>query len=268
MGYWFAGQWFEQSEISLSVTDPSFLFGATIFTTLRVFEADLQHPLTHWQAHGDRLRHTVKELDWAKPDWQAIETGALKVAQHYPVVRITILSDGRELIIGRQLPTGLVEKQQRGIQAWLATDEIYRRPLANFKTGNYLGAWQARQAAIAQGAGEAILMDINGNWLETSTGNLWGFDGEQWYTPPAQGILPGVMRLHLLAQLKKIKKSVVEKPWTREQLTKFEAIAYSNSVVGVIPITSVQNADVSYLCDPNHGAIRSLQKLSGYHHRP
>ena len=76
------------------------------------------------------------------------------------------------------------------------------------------------------------------------------------------------MRLHLLAQLKKIKKSVVEKPWTREQLTKFEAIAYSNSVVGVIPITSVQNADVSYLCDPNHGAIRSLQKLSGYHHRP
>lgn len=264
MGYWLAGRWLDQQEIALSVTDPSFLFGGTIFTTLRIFGEDLYHPLTHWQAHGDRLRTTIQQLNWAKPNWQTLETGAIKVAQHYPVVRITILYDGRELIIGRQLPTGLLKKQQHGIQAWLATDQIYRRPLADFKTGNYLSAWQARQTAIAQGAGEAILISENGDWLETATGNLWGFDGKQWHTPPAQGILPGVMRSHLLKKLDQLGQSVIEQPWTTARLKTFEAIAYSNSLVGVMAITNIQNTDLSYLGAADHAAVRSLQKLSGY----
>ncbi|OKH17291.1 aminotransferase class IV [[Limnothrix rosea] IAM M-220] len=264
MGYWFAGHWFEGTDLTLSVTDPSFLFGATIFTTLRVFEGDLQSPLSHWPAHCDRLHNTIKQLNWPQPNWQAIKMGATKVAEFYPVVRITLLHDGRELIIGRQLPTELVTKQQRGIQAWLAADGIYRRSLADFKTGNYLGAWQALQGAIAQGAGEAILIGVHGDWLETATGNLWGFDGEQWCTPPAQGLLPGVMRAHLMSQLQHTGQSIVEIPWTSEHLKQFEAIAYSNSVVGVIPLTNIKNSSLPYVCDPDHAAVRALQKLSGY----
>ena len=227
MGYWFAGDWHESDMINLSVTEPSLLYGATIFTTLRAFDNNLHHPNSHWSAHGDRLRNTIQNLDWSKPNWQNIETGAQIVAQDYPVVRVTLLSDGRELIIGRQLPAGLAEKQQAGITAWLATDSIYRRPMADFKTGNYLGAWQALQRAIAKGAGEAILISSEGNWLETATGNLWGFDGEHWYTPPNSGILPGVMRSHLIKKLQHTGQSVKELPWTKSLISNFEAIAYS-----------------------------------------
>lgn len=68
-----------------------------------------------------------------------------------PVVRVTILHDGRELILGRPLPEHLAQQQQQGIQGWLAQDPYFQRPQADFKTGNYLSAWQARQRAIALG---------------------------------------------------------------------------------------------------------------------
>lgn len=266
MGYWYAGQWYDQQEITLSVFDPSFLFGATIFTTLRVFNQSLGDPRTHWQAHGDRLRQTVQQLGWAEPHWDRIQTGAAKVAQQSPVVRVTLLSDGRELILGRSLPDQLAQKQQQGIKAWLAADPHYQRPQADFKTGNYLGAWLALQRAIQRGAGEAILLTEAGQWLETSTGNLWGFAAGTgtWYTPPTGGILPGVMRSHLIQQLQCSGISCIgDQPWTAEFLstTNFAAIAYSNSVVGVVPFTEILGATMPQHYDPDQFALRQLQSL-------
>ena len=53
------------------------------------------------------------------------------------------------------------------------------------------------------GAKEAILVDESGNWLETSTGNLWGWHDGIWYTPHLDNrILPGIVRSHLLNWLK------------------------------------------------------------------
>lgn len=262
MGYWYAGQWFEGDQISLSITDPSLLFGATIFTTLRVYERSLADPRTHWQRHGDRLRHTVTSLHWPEPDWERIFVGAKKVADHYPVVRITILSDGREFILGRPLPPQLLEKQRHGIKGWVAGDRHYRRSLADFKTGNYLGAWQALQQAKAHGAEEAILLSTAGAWLETATGNLWGLAQGQWYTPPELNILPGVMRSHLCEQLQTLGQPAIEQPWHSELIQTFEAIAYSNSVVGVIPVVEIIDvATPIHLPEAPH-AVRQLQKLS------
>lgn len=262
MGYWYTGQWFDQDQISLNTFDPSFIFGATIFTTLRVFNHSLEDPRTRWEKHGDRLRNAVKNIHWAEPDWERITTGATKVAEHYPVVRITLLSDGRELILGRQLPDDLAEKQQDGIAAWVAADSLYQRPQAAFKTGNYLGAWQALQQAIQRGAGEAILISTTGEWLETATGNLWGFAAGKFYTPPLGNILSGVMRSHLIQQLEKSNVPVLETPWDRALIQNLEAIAYSNSVVGVIPFTEILGADLQRNVKPDHSALRQLQQLS------
>lgn len=262
MGYWYAGDWFEGDQISLNTFDPSFIFGVTIFTTLRVYNHSLAEPRTHWQQHGDRLRHAVKNIHWAEPDWERITTGATKVAEHYPVVRITLLSDGRELILGRQLPDGLTEKQQEGISAWVAADPLYQRPQAAFKTGNYLGAWQALQQALQRGTGEAILISTTGEWLETATGNLWGFAAGTFYTPPLGNILSGVMRSHLMQQLQNNHLPVLETPWDLGFIQNLEAIGYSNSVVGVIPFTEILGADLPQKIKPDHPALRQLQQLS------
>ncbi|MEB3225275.1 MAG: aminotransferase class IV, partial [Synechococcus sp.] len=261
---WYGGQWYDGDAISLKVNDPSFLFGATLFTTLRVHNGSLADPRSLWPRHGNRLRHSVESLGWVVPNWENIHKGATRVAQVFPVVRVTILSDGRELILGRALPDQLAQKQQQGVIAWLAQDKRYQRPQADFKTGNYLSAWQARQEAIASGAGEAILQDGTGQWLETATGNLWGFKQGTWYTPPLGGILPGVMRSHLLEQLQEQQVPVQEIPWSMALVKTFEAIAYSNSVVGVIPLRGIIGAiEFPGPLAIDQPALRQLQHWSG-----
>ncbi|MFB2975322.1 aminotransferase class IV [Microseira sp. BLCC-F43] len=65
------------------------------------------------------------------------------------------------------------------------------------------------QQAQKYGAKEAILVDASGNWLETSTGNLWGWQDGRWWTPPvAAGILAGLIREQLINRLHSQNKKV------------------------------------------------------------
>lgn len=111
-------------------------------------------------------------------------------------------------------------------------------------------------------------MDESGNWLETSTGNLWGWRDGSWWTPPlTAGILPGVVRSQLASWLKHDHQPVREEPWLPELVKGFEAIAYSNSVVEVIPIHTViqgreageQVNQMNY--DPHHPSFKRLRGL-------
>lgn len=260
MPYWFAGQPYDRSEVTLAVNDPALLYGATVFTTLRVYQHNLDHPLTRWDDHIHRLRHALAAFQWPEPNWERVRQGSEVMQQSFPLVRMTCLPDGRELITGRSLPPDLENLQQQGIAAWLAAGEIYQRSHPGYKTGNYLGSWLALQQSQQQGAREAILLDAAGRWLETSTGNLWGWAEGQWWTPPlADGLLPGVARLHLLAHLQNQGIAVCEDHWTPEVVDRFEALAYSNSGVQVVPIHTVLGDRSTLKFNPNHGSLQMLR---------
>ncbi|GAB1542515.1 hypothetical protein NUACC21_51890 [Scytonema sp. NUACC21] len=185
--------------------------------------------------------------------------GAEAIAAHFPVLRITIFPNGREWIIGKSLPEGLIEKQKHGIVATLATPELYRS-MPGHKTGNYLSPWLAKASAQDLGAQEAILVDSEGNWLESSTGNLWGWRDDSWWTPPETGkILPGIMRAQLVNWLRQEQWVVREEPWTPERVRKFEAIAYSNSVVETVPIHTVSSLVGKLEYNPHHPCFRQLR---------
>lgn len=236
---WYAGKLIESGRIELGIEDPGLLYGATVFTTLRVYDRSLNDGRTNWKGHCDRLNNSIKALNWQEPDWERIREGAEILEREFPVLRITIFPDGREWIIGRFLPSDLAERQEKGVVAWLAGGE-FRRSLGEHKTGNYLSAWLALNQAKSYGASEAILRDESGNWLETSTGNLWGWQDGRWWTPPlTEGILPGLMRKRLMDWLLSENQIVEEEAWTGDLVWGMEAIAYSNSVVEVVPIHTV-----------------------------
>ncbi|MEB3290144.1 MAG: aminotransferase class IV [Leptolyngbya sp.] len=240
MVYWFDGQPREGDTLSLAANEPAFLYGATAFTTLRVYQHSLDHPLTHWNDHLQRLRHTLETFQWTAPNWNRVRRGADWLQPSFPVLRITCFPDGRELIAGRPLPADLSQKQGQGITAWLATPETYRRALPNHKTGNYLGSWLALQQAQRRGAAEAILIDGAGHWLETSTGSLWGWGQGQWWTPPlASGLLPGIARQHVIDHLQHQGIAVGQDPWGPEVIHRLDSLAYSNAVVEIVPIHTV-----------------------------
>jgi 4-amino-4-deoxychorismate lyase len=258
--FWYNGKLIEGNNFQLQVNDPGLLFGATVFTTLRVYDRSLTHPLTNWKAHCDRLMESLETFGWELPKWERIQQGAEILLSHHPVLRITIFSDGRELIIGRSLPENLEERQQKGGIAYLASSPLYSRHLPGYKTGNYLGAWLALQQAQKLGAHEAILTDEEGNWLESSTGNLWGWKDGCWYTPPLDaGILPGITRSHLLNWLKFQDIRVEEDTWNWELVNSLEAIAYSNCGVEVIPFCQIIHSPGNLTFNPSHPVLEQLR---------
>lgn len=244
-GFWYDGQWRSGQELSLSITDPGLLYGATVFSTLRIYD-DLQHPATAWIAHRDRLGQTVAAFEWQMPDWDRVEVGAATVASHYPVVRVTLFPDGREWITGRSLPVDLAQRQRHGITAWVMDPSVGARSLPNHKTGNYLTPWLGLQQAQQRQAQETILVNQAGEWLETCTGNLWGWCDGQWYTPPlAAGILPGIARSRLIRGLRCHNREVLESPWDQHLIRRLTMVAYSNCVVEVVPLRMIlRNAEM------------------------
>lgn len=145
---------------------------------------------------------------------------------------------------------------------YLTTDTQFQRWLPAHKTGNYLPAWLARATAQQMLAQEAILVDESGRWLETTTGNLWGWRDGRWWTPPLDdGILPGVVRSQLLNWLLSHQEQVREEPWSGELVQGFEAIAYTNSVVEVIPIHTVIQPTSQLKYDPYHPGFKKLRGL-------
>jgi 4-amino-4-deoxychorismate lyase len=239
--FWYDGQAEPGDIINLSITDPGLLYGATVFSTVRVYE-DLGQPRSAWKAHCDRLRQSIQAFNWVEPDWARLRRGADWLARDYPVLRVTIFPDGREWITGRSLPHDLRERQTQGITARIITD-AGSRSLASHKTGNYLTPWLGREMNAGQ---EGILTNRQGHWRETLTGNLWGWADGKWYTPPLTGdleILPGIQRDRLIQGLRchnGMDNQVDDRTvWDESLIARLTSLAYSNCVVELIPIHTV-----------------------------
>ncbi|WP_042341353.1 aminotransferase class IV [Calothrix sp. PCC 7507] len=259
--YWYNGRIIQSQTLELNINDPGLLYGATVFTTLRVYGDSLDSSLTNWLMHCDRLQFSLQTFNWQQPNWHWVRQGAEIISANFPVLRITIFPDGREWITGRLLPHDLTDKQKNGSACAVAKSELYRS-LPNHKTGNYLSPWLAKNSAQQLDAQEAILVDAAGNWLETSTGNLWGWRDGCWWTPPLTDlILPGIMRTQIINWLTNQQQQVKEEPWTAELVKGLEAIAYTNSVVEIIPIHTVKQPSGSLQYDPYHFSFQQLRGL-------
>ena len=147
----------------------------------------------------------------------------------------------------------------------MADSPLFKRSLADYKTGNYLTAWLALQKAQKQGAKEAILIDHQNHWLETSTGNLWGLKNDVFWTPPDNGtILAGITRSQLLRWLQQQNIEVKQDHWTANLIQSFEGIAYSNCVVEIIPFSQIVNQSQIVEFNAKHP---SLSLLKSYFHQ-
>jgi branched-subunit amino acid aminotransferase/4-amino-4-deoxychorismate lyase len=258
--YWWTGQLHFGNTLELSLDDPAFLYGATVFTTLRVYRQNPQHPLTALEAHLHRLEVQVDALGWESPSWEQVNLAVQTLAPYYPVLRITLLPDGRELVTGRALPPDLAQKQQTGV-VLLAVEG--GRSWPHLKTGNYLVSFQALRQAGAHGAKEAILMK-EGTWLETSRGNLWAWDGSQYLTPPEEGCLAGIFRQQLLSTLANLQIPHAVLPFTPERQRSFRAVGYSNSVVELLPVREIIEAELSGAARKDFKDLTPMHRLLQY----
>ncbi|MBX2863419.1 MAG: aminotransferase class IV [Leptolyngbyaceae cyanobacterium MAG.088] len=260
MTYWFAGQLHEGEQITIAANNPALAYGASVFTTMRVYENSLKHPLTAWNWHRDRITQSLHYFDWPQPNWQAVTRGCQAMLTRFPVLRLTVLADGQPLITGRPLPTDLHQHQMEGVTTWVAQGHKYQRSLPAHKTSNYLPCWLAMQTAKTHGARDAILSTPSGEWLETSSGNLWGYKADQWWTPPlTSGILPGISRARLIDNF--ADQVITDIPWSLDCVKQFECLAYSNCVVELIPIHTVLFGNIKLNYSSTHEGLSALRQM-------
>jgi 4-amino-4-deoxychorismate lyase len=208
-----------------------------------------------------RLQDSLKVFGWQKANWKHVREGAETLLPDFPILRVTIFPDGREWITGRNLPPNLAEKQTQGITASLITPSTYRS-LPQYKTGNYLACWLAKTNISDGDSQEGIFQDATGNWLETTTGNLWGWKDGCWWTPILDGsILPGITRSHILNKLQNLNQPVREELWTPELVSSFDAIAYSNCVTEIVPIHTVLHNSIKLQYNHQHPCLKQLKQF-------
>lgn len=205
------GELVDANDAVVSVFDRGFLYGDSVFETLRTYGGRLFHR----DAHVERLFRSCERILIRCPVDAAqmcaeMERAMIAFAAPECVVRVVVTRgtgplgldvrrahDPQRVVMALPLSPPAPEVYERGIAAGLshsarATDGT---AAAGAKYSNYLSSVLALHHAHEQGQGEAIAVGMHGEILEGTTSNLFVIKDGTLLTPPLQsGILEGITR--------------------------------------------------------------------------
>jgi len=190
-----------------------------LFTTLRVTDGRIRF----WSEHVERLRPGAPDLD---PD-------ALLASV---VAAVRAIGDARVRITVRPPEPPLVEAQP-----YTAPRDPWRlRPVPVSHAGDAPlqkttdRARYDRARAAAEQADDALLISPEGRILETTVANVFFLmPGGEVVTPPARGILPGIVRARLLPV-------AVERALGLKEAVEAPACVVTNALLIAHPVVSIE----------------------------
>jgi branched-chain amino acid aminotransferase len=241
----------------VSVFDRGFLYGDSVFETLRTYSG---RPFA-LDEHLTRLEQSARlvgiRLPLASAELSAeVERAILLAGFAESNVRIMVTrgqgeklgldpalahSPLRVIIVSELVPLP-DEKFQHGIAAvtYRAQRVADGTEAVGAKLGNYLVAVLATEAARAAGAEEALLVDAEGNVLEGATSNVFSVRAGRLSTPPVSlGILAGITRAHVLEVARELGLDVDERPLLSRELAIVDELFISSSIRELVPVIRV-----------------------------
>jgi branched-chain amino acid aminotransferase len=247
------------SEGRIPVLDHGFLFGDSIYETMRTYN---QKPLL-FSRHFERLRKSARAVFMDLPSTrEALPAETLRTikaagsaTEHR--VRITITrGTGDEtpnpnscaapnvIIFATPLPAIPAVIYEKGVEVIISS--FYRsRQLGDAKTGNLLRSVLATREAKAAGAFEAITLTSEGKISDGITANVYLIQGSTLLTPSAEaGILEGITRGVVLDLAKRAGLTVVEGVLDLREIEKSQELFLTSSTRGVVPIVRVAGKPV------------------------
>jgi aminodeoxychorismate lyase len=248
------GQFIPEQEAMVPVTDRGFLYGDSLFETLRVFQG---RPFRMAQ-HLERMSRGAEYLGIPLPHPpKQIQRFAeeLVAKNNLPdaVLRVTLTrgSGERGYTPGDDLaptllmtlhPAPAVDPEQPP-QCALATS-THRVPatsaLSSFKNGNKLLQVMARMEAKASGADEALLLNSNGEVAEAAGANLfWVYREKICTVPTGRGVLPGITRAVVLEICQNLNLPTNKRVIKRAALHDCDALFLTQSVLGIVAVATL-----------------------------
>lgn len=264
------GEFVPEAEAKVPVFDRGFLYGDSLFETLRI-----QHRrVFRWHQHLERFQRSADQLGFRCP----VTLAQLKDAARRLIEENGCADGLLRLTLSRGVgprgysPAGATspsvvltlhprtEADASPPSEWrLMTSSFqvaHADRLATHKTGSKLLQVMARREAEAAGMDEAVLVNTHGEVLEATSANLFWVRGEVLYTPPtAVGVLSGVTRAVVLeicaAQNLPVKKILAR----MEQVKTSDALFLTSTAHGIVPVGSLDDETF-----PDNPLIQRLQE--------
>ena len=251
----------EPRDATISIFDRGFLFGDSVFETLRVYKG---HPFA-FNEHIDRFFASGKRIGFELP-WkdelikenclQTLEASGLGEAYMRVIgtrgmgplgLDPSLATNPHLLVIVLPLPDFPDDLYKNGRTAALVS---VRRNLKmavdpQAKTGNYMNSVMAVRDAKARGAHEAIMLNVHGNIAEGSSANVFAFINGVWCTPSLDvGILGGITRRTLLELCETNGIDVEVRIITLDEFKKATEILLCSSVRELVPLIKLDETPV------------------------
>ncbi|MGE0324617.1 MAG: aminotransferase class IV [Polyangiaceae bacterium] len=254
------------ADAKVSVFDRGFLYGDSVFETIRTYEGKpyaLDEHLARLARSAERvaieLPVTVGQLH------QQVQDVVTASGNAESYIRLMVTRGSGELglapdlavsplvvILVTSLHAPPAEAYSEGIavishHTRRATDSTLAE---GAKVGNYLASVLAMKEAKARGAAEALILDADGHVVEGATSNLFLFWRDAQGTPvlvtppESSGILPGITRAGVLEVAREQGIQVELRAPTLEDLHTAEEVFISSSIRELLPVVRVDDQPV------------------------
>lgn len=253
------GQFVPEQEATVPVTDRGFLYGDSLFETLRVFRGrpfrlaqHLERMARGAEYLGIKLPHPARQIQ------RFVEELIAKNSLPDAVLRVTLTrgfgergyTPGDEhtpTLLITMHPAPPVNPEQPALCSLVTS--THRVPatdaLSSFKTGSKLLQVMARVEAKAKGADEALLLNSNGEVAEAAGANLFWIYREKVCTiPTGRGVLPGITRAVVLEICQNLNLPTNKRVIKRSALQECDALFLTQSVLGVVVVASLDGEPV------------------------
>lgn len=241
---------------SITLTDRSFQYGDGCFTTMLTRNGQIQH----WQKHIDRMNACLDVLLIPRPDWKQVEKWLDQAVRSEPLAGVKIhisrgaggrgysptqVTSPNVTISAFIYPPHYEQWSVDGVNLGVCQTRLGLNPmLAGHKHNNRLEQIMVKAELDDLQLPDGVVLDINGNVIETSMANLFWVKGGVVYTPAlTHAGVSGVMRRVVLEVLEKMQIRSTVGHFELDSVLAADEVFISNSILGVAPIRQISSAN-------------------------
>ena len=245
-------------QAAIAIDNRTFRYGIGLFETLLAISNEVQQLSFHW----NRLQQGLQLLDFQTPSFFneaslliAIQ-GILNKNKHnkYARIRIQFFANAGGILETQQntcnylietsaIDASICELNENGLVVGIHT--LYKKeidPLSVYKINGRICYAMAAQEAKEKKWNDALVLNSQGNIIESSISNIFWIKDKTVYTPPvSEGCIAGIRRANWISTLKEKGIPVIEMPLSKEMLLEADEVFLTNSIRKIRWVYAIEN---------------------------